>query len=256
MFEVRHEYYAGPMEKLLALVEERHLEISRVSLAQITGDFIAYVEQLGESATSSTLSEFIVVAARLLVIKSKELIPSLPLTEDEESDIVDLEHRLKIYREFSARGVSVTGGKNASQYVAELWNGQKPFLARPFLSGAKEYSFFYPSKQITAQVLRESLEQLLKIVEGLVPLQKTVVSNSIVSLQEKMNELTARLQNKMRVSMKGIVSKEQKHEVIVMFLAVLHLLANRLADVEQEGQFGEITVTHKEESLSSEQNSV
>lgn len=237
MFEIRHEYYQGPMEKLLSLVEERHLEISRVSLAAITADFIAHVESLGNTVTSGVLSDFVVVAARLLVLKSKELIPSLPLSEDEEADIMDLEHRLMLYREF----------KKASEHIKERWNAHQPLLARPFLAGKSDYSFFYPSKQVSATGLRESLEQLLKIVESLVPTPKTVTLGSVVSLQQKMQELTDRLSQKMRVSLRGRVSKEQKQEVIVMFLAVLHLLANRLAHVEQDGDFGEITVMHPDE---------
>lgn len=236
-FAVNLESFSGPMETLLRLVEERHLEISRVSLATITGDFIAHVERLGETATSGVLSEFVVVAARLLVLKSKELIPSLPLTEDEEADIMDLERRLVLYREF----------KKAGELLKERWDAHQPLLARPFLAGKSDYSFFYPSKQVSATILRESLEHLLHVVESLVPTQKTVGVQHVVSLQAKMQELTERLSQRMRVSLKGRVSKEQKHEVIVLFLAVLHLLANRLAHVEQDGDFGEITVMHPDE---------
>ncbi len=232
-FEVRHEYYSGPMEKLLQLVEERHLEISRVNLATVTADFIAYVEQLGESANSETISDFIVVAARLLVIKSKELVPNLELTAEEESQIFDLEHRLQLYREF----------KKAGEGLKQLWSKQQPLMTRDFLSGAKNTSVFYPSKQVTATALRESLEQLLKIMADLAPESRTVAAAAMVSLQEKMAELTERLTKQASLTFKGTASKAQKQEVIVLFLAVLHLLANRLAVVDQEDQFGDITVS-------------
>ncbi len=64
----------------------------------------------------------------------------------------------------------------------------------------------------------------------------------MVSLQEKMEELTKRLQQS-AFTIKGRASKGEKQEVIVMFLAILHLLANRLASVDQEDQFGDITVS-------------
>jgi segregation and condensation protein A len=233
MFEVRHDYYAGPMEKLLELIEQRQLEISRVNLSLVTADFIAHVEQLGEAVDAQILSDFIVVAARLLVIKSKELVPNLALTEDEEEQIIDLEHRLRLYREF----------KNAGELLKQQWNKNTQLFGRDFLSGAKDVSVFYPSAQISQDALKVSIESLLRIVEGLAPAQKTVASAGLVTLQQKMTELTDRLMRQTSISFKGRVTKDQKQEVIVLFLAVLHLLANRLADVEQADQFGDITVS-------------
>ncbi len=233
MFELRHDYYVGPMEKLLQLVEERQLEISRVNLAAVTADFIAYVQQLGETATAELLSDFIVVAARLLVIKSKELVPDLTLTDEEESQIIDLEYRLKLYREFKAAGVE----------LKKMWDGNRQLLVRPFLSGTKDASVFYPSAQITQQSLHGALEQLLRVMADLAPETRTVAAGGMVTLQQKMAELTDRLKQQMSFTIQGRVTKEQKQEVIVLFLAVLHLLAGRLAEVSQEDQFGEITVS-------------
>src|SRR3989344_8157637 len=100
MFEVKSEAFNGPMAKLLELIEEKQLEITRVNLATVTADFIKYIESLGEAVMPDILSDFIVVASRLLLIKSKVLLPNLELTQDEEGDILDLEHRLRIYREY------------------------------------------------------------------------------------------------------------------------------------------------------------
>ena len=66
------------------------------------------------------LADFIVVASRLLLIKSKAILPSLALTEEEETDIKDLEMRLKIYREFSAKGSRSMGDKNASIFLNDI----------------------------------------------------------------------------------------------------------------------------------------
>jgi segregation and condensation protein A len=232
MFEVRHEYYAGPMEKLLELIEERRLEISLVNLSLVTADFISYVEQLGESVDARILSDFIVVASRLLVIKSKDLVPNLSLTEEEEGQIIDLEHRLRLYREF----------KNAGELLKQQWNKNTQLFGRAFLSGSKDLSVFYPSAAISKESLGESMQSLLRIMEGIMPEQKTVAAAGLVTLQQKMLELTNRLKTQSSISFKGRASKENKGEIIVLFLAVLHLLANRLADVEQADQFGEITV--------------
>jgi segregation and condensation protein A len=232
MFELRHDYYAGPMAKLLQLVEERQLEISRVSIGAVTADFIAYVEQLGEQTTSDVLSDFIVVAARLLVLKSKELVPTLELTEEEELGIGDLEHRLQLYREF----------KRAGELLKKQWDGARPLYGRSFLSGSTPDGFFYPSEKVRPDILREALAGLLRIMEGLSPETRTVAATTMVTLQQKMSEIVQRLKQQ-AVTFKGRASTSQRQEVIVLFLAVLHLLANRLANVEQEDQFGDITVS-------------
>ncbi len=221
------------MAKLLELIELRQIEISRVNLAEVTGDFIAYVERLGEEISPTILSDFVVIAARLLVLKSKILLPTLELTGEEEADIMDLEHRLKLYREFKA----------GSLLLKALWDKNQQLFARPLLRSLGEQSFFYPSKQVTPDRLRESIENLLHVMAGLMP-EKVAVRGTIVTLQEKIVELTKRLQGSANITFKGKVSKKDKEEVIVLFLAVLHMLANRLADVEQGEQFGDIIVTN------------
>jgi len=252
MFNVNQEAFSGPMEKLLELIEERHIEISRVNLATVTGDFISYIEKMGEVVSPTIISDFVVVASRLLVLKSKMLLPTLELTSEEEEDILDLEHRLKLYREFSARGGSSSGDKTASQYVQLLWNKNLQSFARPLLKSfgdtpgaADGKKFFYPSEQATTDGLRSAAEKLLHVMAGLIPEQRTV-RGTIVTLQEKIIELTNRLQGTTGVTMRGRVSKKEKEEVIVLFLAVLHMLANRLADVEQGDAFGDITVSRSQ----------
>lgn len=234
MFEVRQDSFNGPMAKLLELIELRQIEISRVNLAEVTGDFISYVEKLGEEVSPIILSDFVVIAARLLVLKSKILLPSLELTGEEEADIMDLEHRLRLYREFKAGGM----------HLKALWEGNKQLFARPLLKSLGEQSFFYPSKQVTQDRLRESIENLLHVMAGLIP-EKVTVRGTMVTLQDKIIELTKRLQGSANVTLRGRVSKKEKEEVIVLFLAVLHMLANRLADVEQGDMFGDIIVTNQ-----------
>src|SRR5690348_9963488 len=95
-FSVKTSAFEGPLDLLLDLVTKRKLFVNDVSLAQVTDDFIAYIDQheefpLGESA------EFILVASTLMLIKSRSLLPTLELTQEEEESIHDLENRLQVY---------------------------------------------------------------------------------------------------------------------------------------------------------------
>jgi len=95
-YTVKTGVFEGPLDLLLDLVTKRKLFVNDVSLAQVTDDFIKYLEEheefpIGESA------EFIVVASTLMLIKSRSLLPMIKLTDEEEESIHDLEDRLVVY---------------------------------------------------------------------------------------------------------------------------------------------------------------
>src|SRR3989344_4289829 len=141
-YEVKLDKFSGPLEKLLELIEARELEITLINLGKVTGDFLDYLKSLDEqSKHPSVLADFIVVASHLLLIKSKAILPSLELTEEEEVDIHDLEARLKIYKEFKNAGVIVEG----------LWKKAPSYHGREFFANLPV--IFYPSKNITIELL-------------------------------------------------------------------------------------------------------
>jgi len=91
-YEVRLEKFNGPLDRLLELIEARQLEITQINLAEVTGDFLKYIESLGSEAGVDVFADFLVVAGKLILIKSKALLPNLDLTEEEkflllESDV-------------------------------------------------------------------------------------------------------------------------------------------------------------------------
>ena len=82
-YEVKLDKYSGPLEKLLELIESKHLEITVINLGKVTGDFLDYLKQLeDEHKHSSVLADFIVVASRLLLMTSKAILPTLASTDE------------------------------------------------------------------------------------------------------------------------------------------------------------------------------
>jgi len=112
-FKVKMEGFEGPLELLLSLIEKRKLPINDVSLATVTDDYIGHIETQKEFPLSQT-SHFVLVASTLLLIKSKSLIPTLELTEDEEEDMENLERRLRLFKRNKELSVHVLSmfGKN------------------------------------------------------------------------------------------------------------------------------------------------
>lgn len=276
MYEIKLEQFSGPLNKLLELIEAKKLEITEVSLAAVTADFIGFVEKLEKEkgVEPGVLADFIVIAARLLLIKSKVLLPNLELTEEEKVDVADLEQRLKIYREFSAKGRSASGGLTASQQILALWNQKNLSFSRPLLSALGDFTsrsfahaqddgnkniqvdgqhrhserseeskngFFYPPKGVTEKRLEDAMRSILAVLEALIP-ETHKIKVAVITLQEKIAELTKRLEQASSFAFKGFSKSRDRKEVVVLFLAVLHMLSNRLAEAEQDGAFGEIIV--------------
>ncbi len=144
-YELTTEQYNGPLDKLLELIEEKKLEISRVSMAEVTADFLEYLEtlktQTEESEYPHILADFLVVASKLLLIKSKTLLPSLELSSEEEIDLRDFEARLKLYQEL----------KHTQTYIKKDWNPIPFMFAREFLTSSEP--IFYPPNLISPQML-------------------------------------------------------------------------------------------------------
>src|SRR3972149_11050368 len=111
-FSIKTDSYEGPFEVLLDLIEARKLLVNELALANITEDFIAHV-RAQETFPMEETANFIQIAATLLLIKSKSLIPDLALSEDENADVEDLQRRLLAYEKVreAARELSRIFGK-------------------------------------------------------------------------------------------------------------------------------------------------
>src|SRR3989344_8575319 len=95
IYEVKTSVFEGPMDLLLDLIEKKKLFINEISLAQVTDDYLTYIKSLPKTNLRS-ITSFVFIAATLVLIKSKSLLSSFKLTEEEESQVEDLERRLKM----------------------------------------------------------------------------------------------------------------------------------------------------------------
>lgn len=234
MYELALEKFSGPIEKLLELIEERKLEITEFNLAQVTGDFLNYLAKV-EAVHPRLLADFIVVASRLLLIKSKALLPGVELAAEEEKEIKDLEERLKFYQSF----------KPAIKGIKNLWERNVSCFSRPFLMGRPV--FFYPAKNIDAAELQNAVKKIFESLEYLEKETQTI-SPTLIRLEDKIQEILAVIQkwrseaNQAIFGFKDLKKEKPREEIIVMFLALLHLIHNQVINVEQKKQFSDIII--------------
>ena len=97
-YEITTEVYSGPLDLLLDLIQTAELDISKLALAQVTNQFLAYVEA-NKDADPDYISEFLVIASKLVQIKSEALLPRPPVRTDDEEDIGEtLARQLIVYQ--------------------------------------------------------------------------------------------------------------------------------------------------------------
>lgn len=232
-FQVKTQAFEGPLDLLLELIEKKKLFINDISLAQVTDDFIAHVKQF-ENLPMGESAHFILVASTLLLIKSKSLLPELSLSEEEQTDIQDLETRLKIYQRI----------KEASRHIQELFGSEVIFgqsQTRPVVP------VFVPDPEFTMEKALYCLKDLINRLPKKENLPQTVVKK-VISLEDMIGNLTTRITKHLRMSFKEFTSehKENRVNVIVSFLAMLELVKEGVLYVSQEVNFGDIQMETKD----------
>lgn len=223
-FEVALDEFAGPMQLLLELIEKEDLDITKVALAKVTEDYLGYVNS--HEVPSHELADFLVVAAKLLYLKSRAILPENP-EDEEEADA--LAAQLKLYREFV----------DATVYIDELIKSTSVSYARPRAYVPPETKF-RPPQNATTNELSSSFEQLLKRLQPFFSLQETSMQR-VASVEERIKQIHAVLLDRARMTFRDITKgAASKVDVLVSFLALLELMKQQLITATQDSHFGEI----------------
>lgn len=226
MLTVAVETFQGPLDLLLELIEAEKLDITEISIARVAEQFIASLEQVSER-NPEELADFLVVAAKLLLIKSRVLLPYLTLQG--EDDGRDLEHQLKMYKVYF----------EAAKALRRLLRQRHVLYLRQQLLPVPVFS---PPERLTPSDLAASFRLILTRLEPVVRLPREVLVRT-VSLQQTIGRIRDRLQREVQVSFTRLMGEaKSKVEVIVTFLALLELVKQRSVGLVQRDLFGDITV--------------
>ena len=228
---VKTEVFEGPLDLLLSLIEKRKLLINDISLAKITDDYINFVKDDNNAYTIKDRAQFILVASTLLLIKSKSILPTLDLTEEEQDSIEDLELRLKIYKKI----------KDVEPFVADRFGKNISFYKQE--TKRSDQSVFAPNPKITAQNLFGLVAGVIKNLPKTEVRPKAVIQK-IISLEDMIGNLTTRIKNSLSMSFREFSNfgKAEKVNIIVGFLAMLELVKQGAIEAQQEAKFGDINM--------------
>lgn len=229
MFQVSVQKFGGPIEKLLELIEEKQLDVSEISLAKVTNDFLMYMETSG-NVPPAFLADFVSVASRLILIKSRSLLPDIALTEEEQAEIKELEWRVLFYKSW----------RPAEKGIAGLFSSQNKLWSRPYFLNSS--AVFYPSNNLSTISLCGALDNLIRSFEKYTR-EKQEVKATIIAIEEKISEVLSRLTSESRISFHAVKADKHIAEIIALFLAVLHLAREGRVHVEQNKNFSDIIVS-------------
>jgi len=226
-FSITTPVFDGPLEALLNLIDARKLSISQVSMAEVCDAYLAYVESLPEMPLSET-AQFILVASTLLLIKSRTLLPTLELSQDERASVEELEVRLARYALY----------RKAAKTLRTQW-GVAPLL---FARRAPIRPHIFSPAEATLETIRAAALQLVRTLPQPERIAQTTVA-PVVALEEVIQSLHSRLRSAVRMRFSELTkSTADRVEVIVHFLAMLELVRSGSASVSQDALFSDITI--------------
>lgn len=229
-YGVKTDIYSGPLDLLLDLIQKAELDITKLALASVTDQYLAYIEQL-QQKNASDISEFLIIAARLIQIKSEALLPRPMIREEGEEDLGEsLARQLIIYREI----------KMASKWLREQDDNHK----HSFLHVAKSYN-----ANVTVDFNGISLTNLVDAISSIYNSDAelkslgTVISIPKLTLKRKIQSIIINLAESKTSTFYTLVgSNRTRVNLLVVFLALLELIKQDYVTTEQGEIFGDFNV--------------
>ncbi|RPH62968.1 MAG: hypothetical protein EHM81_01120 [Chloroflexi bacterium] len=234
-YTVRVPVYEGPLDLLLQLIERAELDITAIALATVTDQYLTYIRQL-QDARADEISAFLVIAAKLIQIKSEALLPRPPAREVGEEDPGEaLARQLRIYKRF----------KKISALLEEReTRGLRTYLRLappPKVEGRLDLS------DITLADLMDAAEGIYRQEQEKQALG-TVISAPKVTIREKIAYIAETLGKSKHSSFKALIDSAQSRlEIVVTFLALLELVKRYRVAARQEALFGDIQIERSAE---------
>jgi segregation and condensation protein A len=232
-YTIQQPAFSGPLDLLLRLIERRELDITVVSLARIADEYLALVRQM-DDPDPQALSEFLLIAARLLQIKSRALLPNPRGAAERTSDEEDGEALARQLREYQRY-------KQAAA-VLRMWEEQS---RRCYLRSVPPPTFEQPARQLDVSVadllraVQRRLQLRLPLDEPPLPLP----ASKLITVAEVSAQIRERLGRRAWIEFVDLLDLEaDRIGVLVTFWATLELLKRREIVAEQSELFGAIAI--------------
>jgi segregation and condensation protein A len=223
------ERFEGPLDLLLYLIRRQNFDILDIPIAQITAQYMHYVETM-QAAKLDLAAEYLLMAAMLAEIKSRLLLPRQASVdaEDDEDPRAELVRRLQLYEQF----------KQAAKTLDEL-----PRMQRDCFIAVAQAVYEPVAKPLPDVSLTELLQAMQAVLQRADQLQDHRIQREPLSVRDKMTQILRAIQKNQFVELPQLfVPEEGRQGIVVMFLAVLELLKAHLIDIVQADAYAPIYV--------------
>ena len=233
--------YEGPLALLLDLIERAELDITTVALAQVTDQYLIYVRAL-EQVTPNEISSFLVIASKLIQIKSEALLPRPPVRQAGEIDPAeDLARQIRLYKRYKEIGVWLEDRQNRNLRTYLRVASPPKVEAKLDLSG------------ITLADLLDSAERIFTQEQEKQALG-TVITAPKITIREKIELIATRLRIERRANFRELLGENPTRlEIVVTFLALLELVKRYRVYAQQDALFSDIAIQPMEEFTEGEE---
>jgi segregation and condensation protein A len=234
---IRLEIFEGPLDLLLHLIKKNEIDIYDIPITVITQQYLAYLEAM-KSLNLDVAGEFLLMAATLLHIKSKMLLPPSEEEQGEEEKEegaedprAELVRRLLEYQRFKEAALDLAQG-----FLLDREVFARKFFAEKFLEGSEE-------APVGEATLFDLLEAVKKILQGIPPEEFQEISLDQLNIKEKIHEIMEHLWEKESLTFGELFTPTSlRREIIITFLALLELLRLLMIRLYQAESFGTIRI--------------
>lgn len=234
-YSVHTPIYEGPLDLLLQLIENAKLDITLLSLSHVTDQYLEYIKNL-QVLEIQGISEFLVVAAKLIQIKSEYLLPKPQIiSEEPEYEGHDLAQQLILYKKFKEAALFLqTREENNLRTYLRVANlpAIKPKLEND--------EYMISDLVIAAETILNKVDHRPEIT--------TVVTLPKITIHDKLSRIASFLKRNKKGSFRSILEKKPTRiDIVVTFLAMLELIKRHLILISQDELFGEIYIQPAEQ---------
>ncbi len=225
--EISNLAFCGPLALLLELIEKRRLPITQVSLAEVADQYLDRMRSL-VGINADLLSDFLVIGARLLLIKSRALLPTPPREDEEEDVALDLEQRLLEYRIFKEAAEILRA-------IEESGRRSYPRQSTPDYGELPEP----PLEPTPPEALGKAMARMLKALQ---PEADRLSLAPRVTVEEAIAHLLSHLTARLSATFSELAGTTVD-QIVATFLAILELMRRGILIAEQDTPFAEIRIS-------------
>jgi segregation and condensation protein A len=228
-YRIKTPVYQGPLDLLLQLIENAELDITSLALAQVTDQYLKHLESI-EDLAPDEISAFLVIAAKLIQIKSEALLPDKRASREEELDIGDeLARQLIAYKRY--------------REIADILDERKQLGYQSFIRLSPASVSITENLDLAGFGVKELFNLASNIFQEGIERQSinTVVERPRITIKDKINKIADQFSTTDSLTFREIIGKNYSRlDIVISFLAILELIKGHFVEVLQEKIFEDI----------------